>query len=164
MTARVTVVGSGIAGLSAAYHIAKHGTVEVTLFEKNDVLGGHEMTHDTKYGQVDLGYMVMNFECYPNLTRFYREHMIPLERTDMGFSVQSTQFQWSFSNSLSTAARSVLFSTSLEFNANCLPIVTLSRFSHNCHVVGHKSGCLSRPTFGVLSLQSHNFTRMRWSF
>eukprot|EP00035_Acanthoeca_spectabilis_P015949 m.322810 g.322810 ORF g.322810 m.322810 type:complete len:79 (-) comp16455_c0_seq10:3886-4122(-) len=52
MTARVTVVGSGIAGLSAAYHIAKHGTVEVTLFEKNDVLGGHEMTHDTKYGQV----------------------------------------------------------------------------------------------------------------
>lgn len=33
-TARVAVVGSGIAGLSAAYHIAKHGTVEVTLFEK----------------------------------------------------------------------------------------------------------------------------------
>ena len=33
---RVAVVGSGIAGLSAAYHIARYGgnKVEVTLFEK----------------------------------------------------------------------------------------------------------------------------------
>jgi hypothetical protein len=40
--------------------------------------------------------MVMNFECYPNLVRFYREHLIPLEPTAMGFSVQNSKFQWSF--------------------------------------------------------------------
>ena len=51
------MVGSGIAGMSAAYHIAKHGgtNVEVTLLEKEGRIGGHEMTQPTPYGDVDLG-------------------------------------------------------------------------------------------------------------
>ena len=44
---RIAVVGSGIAGLSAAYTIAKHGGehVDVVLFEKSDKIGGHAHTH-----------------------------------------------------------------------------------------------------------------------
>lgn len=44
-TMKVAVVGAGIAGMSAAYHISKHGgdDIEVTLIEKEDIIGGHEM-------------------------------------------------------------------------------------------------------------------------
>ena len=37
---RIAVVGAGMAGLAAAYEIAKHPEVELTLFEASDRLGG----------------------------------------------------------------------------------------------------------------------------
>jgi hypothetical protein len=56
---RVAVVGSGIAGMSAAYHLAKHGTdLQVHLFEADARLGGHEMPLETRFGTIDLGFMV----------------------------------------------------------------------------------------------------------
>ena len=56
---RVAVIGSGIAGLSTAYHLATHGdNVHVELFEKEDRIGGHEMPLETPYGTIDLGFMV----------------------------------------------------------------------------------------------------------
>lgn len=55
---KVAVCGAGIAGMSAAYHIAKHGDCEVTLYESEEKLGGHEMPVETKYGNIDLGFMV----------------------------------------------------------------------------------------------------------
>ena len=63
---RVAVVGSGIAGMSTAYHIAKHahGAVELHLIEQADTIGGHAHTHRQMGGEatpnVDVGFMVMN--------------------------------------------------------------------------------------------------------
>jgi NADPH-dependent 2,4-dienoyl-CoA reductase/sulfur reductase-like enzyme len=47
---RVVVVGSGIAGLSAAYYASKagQGKVEVELIEKESELGGHSLTGKRK--------------------------------------------------------------------------------------------------------------------
>ncbi|MEZ5193123.1 MAG: FAD-dependent oxidoreductase [Nocardioides sp.] len=42
---RVAVVGSGVAGLTAAYVLARHGGRQVTLLEADDRLGGHVDTH-----------------------------------------------------------------------------------------------------------------------
>jgi NADPH-dependent 2,4-dienoyl-CoA reductase/sulfur reductase-like enzyme len=58
---RIAVIGSGIAGLSAAYHLAKHGqNVQVEVFEKESCIGGHEMPLETQFGTIDLGFMVRN--------------------------------------------------------------------------------------------------------
>jgi predicted NAD/FAD-binding protein/cyclopropane fatty-acyl-phospholipid synthase-like methyltransferase len=54
---RVAVVGSGIAGLSAAYLAHRNGH-DVTLFERDDVCGGHALTVDSSVGPVDLGFQV----------------------------------------------------------------------------------------------------------
>jgi phytoene dehydrogenase-like protein len=51
------VVGSGIAGLSAAYLAHRNGH-DVTLFERDDVCGGHALTVDSSVGPVDLGFQV----------------------------------------------------------------------------------------------------------
>lgn len=76
--------------------------------------------------------MVMNYECYPNLTRFYREHLIPLEKTDMGFSIQQIEgYRWSFSANKSNLLKLMLFkrdfwsfvSSKSKFHADALAFV-----------------------------------------
>lgn len=62
---RVAVVGSGIAGLSAAYLAHRNGH-DVTLFERDDVCGGHALTVDSSVGPVDLGFQVrLQKKCSP---------------------------------------------------------------------------------------------------
>ena len=54
---RVAVVGSGVAGLSAAYILHRNG-VRVTLYEAAAACGGHALTVDSTAGPVDLGFQV----------------------------------------------------------------------------------------------------------
>ena len=50
--ARVAVIGSGISGMAAAYFVSrKH---EVSLFEKEDRLGGHTHTHQIETSRNDF--------------------------------------------------------------------------------------------------------------
>tara|TARA_B110000977_G_scaffold74839_1_gene101093 strand:- start:1400 stop:2083 length:684 start_codon:yes stop_codon:yes gene_type:complete len=53
----VAVVGSGIAGLSAAYLAHRNGH-KVTLFEAGAKCGGHALTVGSSVGPVDLGFQV----------------------------------------------------------------------------------------------------------
>ena len=86
---KIAVVGSGISGLSAAYYLSKKNHVD--LFEKEDHFGGHSHTIDlmigTKKVSVDIGFIVFNFETYPNLINFFNENKIEIEKSDMSFSV-----------------------------------------------------------------------------
>ena len=64
---RIAVVGSGIAGLGAAWLLQqKH---RVTLFEAADRLGGHTHTHAIESAegtvQIDTGFIVYNPDHYP---------------------------------------------------------------------------------------------------
>ena len=45
---RIAIVGSGIAGLTAAWYL--HQQHEITLFEANDYVGGHTATVDVDHG------------------------------------------------------------------------------------------------------------------
>ncbi|MDO9636733.1 MAG: FAD-dependent oxidoreductase, partial [Thiobacillus sp.] len=70
---RIAVVGSGIAGLSAAWLLSRWH--QVTLYEADTRLGGHTHTVDVSLdGQtfpVDTGFLVFNHRTYPELTRLF---------------------------------------------------------------------------------------------
>ena len=88
---RVAVVGSGIAGLTAAYLLQRR--YDVLLFEADERLGGHAHTHDvsdTRGGvlAVDSGFIVHNERTYPNLLRLFDELGVVTQDTEMSMSVR----------------------------------------------------------------------------
>ena len=88
---RVAVVGSGVAGLTAAYLLQRR--YDVSLFEADDRLGGHAHTHDvaTSTGRVaglDTGFLVHNTRTYPNLLRLFAELDVATQESEMSMSVR----------------------------------------------------------------------------
>ncbi len=62
---KVAVIGSGVTGLGAAWHICRCPGYEVTVFEASDKPGGHTETievpvDDNKTINVDIGFIVFN--------------------------------------------------------------------------------------------------------
>jgi len=94
----VVVVGSGISGLSAAWHLLDHA--DVTLLESGERLGGHTHTHqvevDGQTGPVDTGFIVFNHRTYPGLTRWFNQLGVKVHEADMSFavSVEDGRFEW----------------------------------------------------------------------
>lgn len=88
---RTAVVGSGVAGLTAAYVL--RSAHDVTLYEADDRLGGHAHTHDVpaadgRVRAVDSGFIVHNDRTYPNLLRLFRELAVTSQPTEMSMSVR----------------------------------------------------------------------------
>lgn len=103
----VIVVGSGAAGLSAAWLLSRQH--RVTLIEKEDRLGGHAHTATiavdandvVRAGEsypglsgspdgnlkIDTGFIVYNEPCYPNLVKWFETMGVDTEFSDMSFAV-----------------------------------------------------------------------------
>ena len=88
---KIAIVGSGIAGLSCAHALTRHGGHQVTLFEAGAALGGHTNTVDVTLDgithPVDTGFLVFNERTYPNLIRLFAELDVPTAKSEMSFSV-----------------------------------------------------------------------------
>lgn len=103
MVKKVAVIGGGVSGLAAAWHLhqlhsSAHADAKfsVQLFEAEDRLGGHAHTCTIQVGQekkdldVDIGFMVFNSgpDCnYPNMTAWFKELGVEEEDSDMSLSV-----------------------------------------------------------------------------
>ena len=89
---KIAIIGSGISGLTLAYYLNKK--YNVTLFEKEDRIGGHTHTHTLKINQdiikVDSGFIVFNKKTYPNFIKLLKELKVSYQPSSMSFSVQST--------------------------------------------------------------------------
>jgi len=87
---KIAIVGTGIAGNVAAYHLAKEH--DITVFEANDYIGGHTHTHQIDHaGQqytVDSGFIVFNYKTYPNFIKLLEELGVAPQASDMSFSVK----------------------------------------------------------------------------
>ena len=98
--ARVAVVGSGVAGLTAAYVASR--TAHVTLFEADDRLGGHADTHrrrrapDDRELAIDTGFIVHNPRTYPVLLRMFAELDVATQPSEMSMSIRDdgTGLEW----------------------------------------------------------------------
>lgn len=86
----IAIVGSGIAGLGAAWLL--HRDFDVEVFEQNGYPGGHTNTvtveEPGRQVPIDTGFMVFNEVTYPNLTRLFAELGVQTFDTAMSFGVQ----------------------------------------------------------------------------
>jgi predicted NAD/FAD-binding protein/DUF1365 family protein len=99
---RLAVVGSGVAGLTAAYVASR--SAHVTLYEADDRLGGHADTHlveESRGGLVrshaiDTGFIVHNTRTYPVLLRLFAELGVATQQSEMSMSIRDdeTGLEW----------------------------------------------------------------------
>lgn len=84
------IIGTGIAGLGCAWNL--RGTCPLVLIEKDKRPGGHTNTQfvdeDGVAIPLDTGFIVFNYQTYPNLVRLFDELGVPVKRAEMSFSVR----------------------------------------------------------------------------
>lgn len=90
----IAVIGSGVAGLTAAYVLSDSN--RITLFESDSRLGGHAHTHVVDGGggarvNVDSAFLVHNDRTYPTLCRLFAELGVPTQESDMSMSVRAEE-------------------------------------------------------------------------
>lgn len=99
----LAIIGTGISGLGCAHFL--HREFDVTLFEQNRYTGGHTNTVTVaepgsgRAVPIDTGFMVFNYETYPQLTRLFAQLDVPVKQTDMSFSVRHEDTGLEFSGS-----------------------------------------------------------------
>jgi predicted NAD/FAD-binding protein len=97
----IAVVGSGVAGIVSAYLLQrKH---QVTLFEKNDYVGGHTHTVVLKDGPdagtpIDTGFIVHNDRTYPNFIKFINQLGVERVKCPMSFSYYDRNSGFTFAS------------------------------------------------------------------
>ena len=85
----IAVAGGGVAGIVAAYLLARRH--RVTLYEKNSYVGGHTHTIEVDEGNgsaacVDTGFIVFNDRTYPNFIRFIKQLGVSRLQSAMSFT------------------------------------------------------------------------------
>ena len=130
---KIAIIGAGISGLGAAYLLSPNH--EITLYEKNNYIGGHSRTIDVPTGQtqtpVDTGFIVFNNWNYPNLMGLFQQLDVPYQKSDMSFGVSIDDGWLEYGSSGMFAQRKNLLRPKfykmladiVRFNKNALPIV-----------------------------------------
>ncbi|MTH96684.1 NAD(P)/FAD-dependent oxidoreductase [Roseibium sp. RKSG952] len=144
---RIAVIGSGIAGNSAAWALSD--THQVTLYEKRLRPGGHSATVDIDYNgtpmAVDTGFIVYNDLNYPNFSALMTHLGVKTEASDMSFGVSARNGarEWSGSslNAVFAQRRNALSPSFLQM------LRDIFRFNKQC-VIDLKAGHLAGVSLG----------------
>src|ERR1700739_1333322 len=101
-TRSVAVIGSGVAGLTAAYVLS--GRDRVTLYEADDRLGGHAHTPFVDGGGhvlcVDAAFLVHNDRTYPTLCRLFGDLGVATQESEMSMSVRADDIGLEYAGAL----------------------------------------------------------------
>jgi predicted NAD/FAD-binding protein len=165
---RVAVVGSGIAGLAAAWHLAEYA--DVVLYEADSHFGGHAHTADLTLGGVshgvDTGFLVFNHATYPQLVKLFADLQVNTAASEMSFSVQvpkpdgTSGIEWSGSN-----LDSVFAQRSNLFKPQFLRMLRdLARFNRSTTAIAERNeeGALQQPIGDFLVEQGFSAAFRDW--
>jgi len=90
---KIAIVGTGIAGNVAAWHLGK--AHDITVFEAGRHIGGHTNTIDVETATgsipIDTGFIVFNDRTYPNFVSLLEQLGVMAQDSDMSFSVRKDQ-------------------------------------------------------------------------
>jgi uncharacterized protein len=107
----IAIIGTGIAGMGCA-HFLQH-RFNIDIYEQNNYIGGHTNTVDVKEGDrtvaVDTGFIVFNYQTYPNLVKLFKELNVEVKPTNMSFSVQDRESGLVYSSMHLFAQRTNIF-------------------------------------------------------
>ena len=95
---RIAIVGSGIAGLGAAWLLADQA--EVTVFEAANRAGGHANTVMAGAQPGDTGFIVLNDRNYPYFEALLADLDVDTIDSDMSFAVSigDGRIEWAGDN------------------------------------------------------------------
>jgi len=137
---KIAIVGSGISGNTVAHLL--HKKHNITLFEKNNRIGGHSHTHNIEINgspiSVDTGFIVFNKKTYPLFSSLLRELDVAHEDSKMSFSVFSKktglEYNGTSLNTLFSQRRNIfnpkfikMIFEILRFNKESLGLLTTSK-------------------------------------
>ena len=107
---KIAIVGTGIAGNVAAYHLKQRH--DITVYEANSYIGGHTNTVDVDSLPIDTGFIVFNDRTYPNFIKLLDELGVDSLASEMSFSVRrekpSLEYNGSNINGLFAQRRNAL--------------------------------------------------------
>ncbi len=162
---RIAIIGSGIAGNTAAYclHNAEHVSA-ITVYERDLRLGGHAATVDIHYDgeaiSVDTGFIVYNDLNYPNLVALFDHLGVKTQVSDMSFAVSLDRgiFEWAGrSGSLAQVLNGLFAKRRNAFNPGYwLMLREILRFQKQS-IADFKSGKLGDQSLGEY-LATHGFS------
>ncbi|WP_105903300.1 NAD(P)/FAD-dependent oxidoreductase [Vibrio gangliei] len=152
----IAIIGSGISGLTAAYLLSREH--QVTVFEKNDYIGGHtatkEVNLDGKTYAIDTGFIVYNERTYPNFIKLLGQLGIKQQKTEMSFSVMNPasnlEYNGSTLNTLFAQRRNLLRPSFWRL------IKDILRFNSLCKTLHQQDDIDPALTLGEF-LQTHQF-------
>lgn len=144
---KIAIIGSGIAGLTAAHLLARQH--ELTVYEKEGWIGGHTHTLDVHMdGQqlaIDTGFIVYNDRTYPNFMKLMTQLGVESQATEMSFSVHDPHSGFEYNghslNSLFARRRHLLstrfwrmLADMMRFNRQALDDLAATRLSDDLNL------------------------------
>ena len=152
---KIAIIGTGVSGLTCGHLLHKH--YDVTVFEKNDYIGGHTATVDVdvcgiKYA-IDTGFIVFNNRTYPYFEKLLSRIGVDKQETQMSFSVhnEATGFEYNGHTFTSLfAQRRNIFRP--KFWRLLYDIV---RFNKLCKALHEKDDYQSDQSLGQLLIDNH---------
>ncbi|ONM04715.1 Cyclopropane-fatty-acyl-phospholipid synthase [Zea mays] len=163
---RVAVVGGGLSGLVAAHELARSGGARVTVYEKEDHLGGAK-TVAVNGGSgpvlVDLDFMVFNRVTFSNMMEWFERLGVEMEKSDMSFSAslrlnEGKGFEWGTRNGISSV---LVQKSNLLSPRFWLMINEIFKFKN--HALKYQEDYARNPdkneTFGQF-IQSHRYSQL----
>lgn len=154
MGREIAVVGSGVAGLTAAFVASR--SARVTLFEADDRLGGHADTHVVDGLAIDTGFIVHNERTYPTLLRLFRELGVPTQDSEMSMSVRDDATGLEYAGALG-ASGLVPRARNLARPAYLRMLGEVPRFHRLARQLVSRGSTTGEPTLGEF-LERHGFS------